>query len=106
MKQLETFRFELGIMECQPYMTDDEWAQVWQEIRDKYYVPINREPTDTSPTDIVSEEPLQSLPGSTPFKPKSQRKNPEPELADPFEQTVIAEQQPQTEDATNWSLEI
>ena len=32
-------------------MTDDEWAQVWQEIRDKYYVPIKRE-TDphTQPT--------------------------------------------------------
>ena len=103
MKAPEVFKFEPGLMESQPRMTDDEWAQVWHEIRDKYYVPIKREPTRAPTHNIVPNETPQTSPSATPSKPKSQSKKPEPDPAEPPVPTVESEQQRNTEGATGWS---
>ncbi len=103
MKQPETFKFEPGIMESQPRMTEEEWEHVRQEIRDRYYVPIKRETTQAPPDNIILEEQLHIAPSAAPSKPKSQRTHSEPKSTEPPEPPVTPEQRPNTEGASGWS---
>ena len=37
------FKFKPGTLESEPRMNDDEFDALWEEIRDRYYIPIRRD---------------------------------------------------------------
>jgi hypothetical protein len=63
----QSFKFEPGTLEAMPQMTNEEWAQVRQENRDRYYIPIKRAVPPAPPTKWTE-----------PYTPKPPRKTPPP----------------------------
>ena len=62
-------------------MTEDEWAQVWQEIRDKYYVPIKRDRPRDDPPPIPDPADPASGQRQTPPPSQTAPQKPEPKPA-------------------------
>jgi hypothetical protein len=103
------YKFEPGILEAQPAMTEAEFAEIYEDIRSRFYEPVQRtrqeaaqEEAEDKAEDIDIEPPLPFQPAPKPTapapepvevapaseappKPKQERRKPEPQKADEFD---------------------
>ena len=64
------YKFKPGVLEAEPAMTEEEWQEVYADIRDRYYEPINRQGSTT---------PAQAEIAATPRHPTTPRPAPTPD---------------------------
>jgi len=64
------YRFKPGVLEADPAMNEEQWQEVYAEIRDRYYEPINRQGSTT---------PAQAEIAATPRRPITPRPAPTPD---------------------------
>jgi hypothetical protein len=68
------FKFEPGILEAQPAMTEEEFAEVYEDIRDRFYEPVQRSRSEEQAEEAEEIEPplpfpTQSAPAATKSAP-------------------------------------
>jgi hypothetical protein len=110
MTEAISYRFQPGILEAQPAMTEEEFAEIYGGIRDRFYEPVRRTNSQDTEEDSERAAPvrvLESTPASQPA-PESQR--PTTQTAKPTESPAkvpeaerMLDQRPDTEGSSDWS---